>query len=95
MLNADFLAMIRCPETRMPLVLADNRLIIALNDAIRANRLRNRSGQPVTEIIDGGLVRDDWKIVYPIVRDIPVLLVDEGIPLDQLAEDKATNGRTT
>lgn len=84
MLSADFLAMIRCPENRTPLAMADSSLIARLNEAIRAGRLRNRSCQPVAEPIDGGLIREDRAILYPIVREIPVLLVDEGIPLDQI-----------
>jgi uncharacterized protein YbaR (Trm112 family) len=38
----------------------------------------------VVELLDGGLVREDKAIVYPIVRQIPILLVDEGIPLEQV-----------
>jgi uncharacterized protein YbaR (Trm112 family) len=35
----------------------------------------------VKEAIDGGLIRADGKLLYPIRRNIPVMLVDEGIPL--------------
>jgi uncharacterized protein YbaR (Trm112 family) len=34
--------------------------------------------------VDGGLVREDGRILYPIRQRIPVLLVDEGIALDQV-----------
>jgi uncharacterized protein YbaR (Trm112 family) len=33
----------------------------------------------------GGLVRADNKILYPIREDIPVMLIDEGIPLEQVS----------
>jgi len=35
----------------------------------------------VLERIDAGLVRADGKFLYPIRHDIPIMLVDEAIPL--------------
>ena len=40
--------------------------------------------QKVETSLSGGLVRDDGTLLYPIVDEIPVMLVDEAIPLDQL-----------
>ena len=31
---------------------------------------------------DSGLVREDRTILYPVRDDIPIMLVDESIPLD-------------
>ncbi len=33
------------------------------------------------EKIDGGLVREDGKCLYPIRGNIPIMLIDEAIPL--------------
>jgi len=71
-----------CPENHTRLKLADEGLIERLNAAIRAGELRNRSGDPVTSALNGGLVREDGRILYPIIDDIPIMLVDEAIPLD-------------
>jgi uncharacterized protein YbaR (Trm112 family) len=49
----------------------------------------NRGGQHVTEPIEGGLVRADAAILYPILDGIPIMLVDEGIPLRQLGGEFA------
>jgi uncharacterized protein YbaR (Trm112 family) len=84
MLAKEFVGMICCPEIRSPLALADPALVERLNELIRAGRLKNRCGQPVDDVLDGALVRDDNAIAYPIVRDLPILLVDEGIPLEQI-----------
>jgi uncharacterized protein len=84
LISKEFLAMIRCPENRSALALADSALVKQLNEAIRAGRLKNRSGSAVGEPMDGGLIREDKTILYPIVREIPVLLIDEGIPLEQV-----------
>jgi len=76
--------MLRCPEDRSALSPADPALVLRLNSAIRAGRLRNRRGQQVAETIDSGLVRAAGDMLYPIVDGIPVLLQDEAIPLEQI-----------
>ena len=61
--------------------LAEAAVLEKLNGQIAAGTLKNRAGQPVQEKIEGGLIRADGKYLYPVRRDIPVMLVDEGIPL--------------
>jgi uncharacterized protein len=85
-LGKEFLAMICCPENRSALALADSALVERLNESIREGILKNRSGRPVVDLLDGALVRGDMTIAYPVVRNIPILLVDEGIPLEQVRE---------
>jgi len=85
MIAADFLNLLCCPETHQPLVETDPALIESLNAQIAAGQLRNRANQPVVTRIDGGLMREDRKYLYPVRGDIPVLLVDEAIPLDSLS----------
>jgi uncharacterized protein len=82
MLNADFLAMLRCPEDRTPLHKAPADLLARLNFSVEQGQLKNRSGQPVEKLLDGALVRQDGKIAYPIIDQIPILLIDEGIRLE-------------
>jgi uncharacterized protein YbaR (Trm112 family) len=81
MIDADLLAMLCCPETHQPVRAAEPAVIEQINRAIVAGGLKNRAGQPVPKKIDGGLIRDDGKFLYPIRQDIPVMLVDEAIPL--------------
>ena len=73
-----------CPETHTRLELADDALVEQLNTAIQAGRLVNRVGHTVAVPLDGGLVREDREVLYPIVDGIPVMLIDEAILLDQL-----------
>jgi uncharacterized protein len=77
----DLLKILCCPETHHEVRLAEAALVDKLNRQIAAGSLRNRAGQPVQEKLDDGLIRADGKVLYPIRRHIPVLLVDEGIPL--------------
>jgi uncharacterized protein len=73
-----------CPETRTPLKPAEPELVTKINDAIGHNRLTNKAGRALENPVGGALVREDRAIAYPIVDEIPMLLVDEGIPLAQL-----------
>lgn len=85
MIDKELLDIIVCPETKQDLVLADPDLIERINLLIEKGELRNRSKQTVTEKIDGGLIRkEDRKYLYPIRDDIPILLIDESIPLEAL-----------
>jgi len=73
-----------CPANRTPLAPADASLVNRLNAAITGGRLRNVGGQVIERTIEEGLVRQDSTVLYPIRDGIPILLVDEGIPLGQL-----------
>jgi uncharacterized protein len=79
MLSPEFLAILRCPEDHSKLSLADSALIERLNSAVAAKELKSRSGQAVEKSLDGGLLRADGRVLYPIIDKIPILLVDEGI----------------
>jgi uncharacterized protein YbaR (Trm112 family) len=83
-LNKGLLNILACPKDHSPLVAADSHLISLVNRAIASGRLRNCAGRPVTQPIDGGLVRADGILLYPIVDGIPVMLVDEAILLEQV-----------
>ena len=81
MIDQDLLAILVCPETHQTLQPAAAPLVERLNADIDAGRLQNRGGKPVTEEIDGGLVRADGKFLYAVRQDIPVMLIDEAIAL--------------
>jgi uncharacterized protein YbaR (Trm112 family) len=95
MFAADFLAMLRCPENRSSLAEADAALVQRLNAAVAAGALRNKGGEIVARSLEGGLVRADGAIVYPVFDGIPVLLIDEGIPADQLSAATAPSPAAT
>ena len=81
MIDAELLKILCCPETHQAVRLAEPAIINKLNDQIVAGTLKNQAGQPVQEKIEGGLIRADGKFLYPIRRNIPVMLMDEAIPL--------------
>jgi uncharacterized protein YbaR (Trm112 family) len=81
MIDTELLKILCCPESHQELRTANPELVQKLNTQIQAGTLKNRAGQPINEKIDDGLVRSDGKYLYPVRRNIPVMLVDEAVPL--------------
>ncbi len=88
-MNSQLLEILRCPQDRTMLAEADSELLAQVNDAIRDGRISNLSGSRLSQPIDGGLVREDGDVLYPIVDGIPLLLRDEAIALEQLAAGRS------
>jgi uncharacterized protein YbaR (Trm112 family) len=74
-----------CPEDRTRLSAADRALVDRINAGVRRGLVVNRGGQAVPDPIEGGLVRADGTLLYPIVDGIPIMLIDEAIPLAQFS----------
>jgi uncharacterized protein YbaR (Trm112 family) len=85
-MQGEVLSILRCPEDHSALAFADQDLIERVNLAIRAGHLMSRSSKQLQRPIDGGLLRADGAVLYPIFDDIPVLLRDDAIALDQLED---------
>ena len=84
MVDQELLDMLCCPETKEDVSLAEAGLIEALNRKVEAGQLLNRGGEIVKEKMDSGLIRADKRYLYPIREDIPIMLIDEAIPLEGL-----------
>jgi uncharacterized protein len=84
MVDPKLLEILCCPETKQDLTLIDNDTIKKLNKLIQEGSLKNRGGETVKDKIDAGLLREDRQYLYPIRDDIPIMLIDEGIPFAAL-----------
>jgi uncharacterized protein YbaR (Trm112 family) len=73
-----------CPETHQPLTEADAEVIWRLNDAISRGALRFTGEAQVEQRLDGGLIRQDGQVLYPVIQGIPHLTMDQAIALKQL-----------
>lgn len=81
MVSQELLNLLVCPETRQPLHLADPPALERLNAAIKGQGLSNRGGSPVREPLEAALIREDGRFAYPVRNDIPVMLIEESLPL--------------
>ncbi|MEM8962625.1 MAG: hypothetical protein AAGD38_14160 [Acidobacteriota bacterium] len=82
-LDPDILDILVCPKTGGELEQ------VSLPDAARQRlvdkyREHFRDDDPVVEI---GLLSKDAELVYPVVSEIPIMLVDEALPASILAAD--------
>jgi uncharacterized protein YbaR (Trm112 family) len=84
MISQELLQILACPESRQDLTIADNTVTQKINALIGQGLLYNRAKEKVVKKIDGGLIRQDRKYLYPIRENIPILLIDEAIGLENL-----------
>ena len=80
-IDPKLLAILVCPENRLPVTPAPDEVIDEVNSGIRRGQVKNRNGEIISEELDGGLMRQDGQVLYPVREDIPVMLIEEGIPL--------------
>jgi uncharacterized protein len=81
MVEKDLLEILVCPDDLTPVRPATDAELSALNAKIGTGQVKNRGGQAVTAPVKEGLVRADGKYLYLVDDDIPVMLIDEAIPL--------------
>jgi len=81
-IDPELLAILVCPETHQSLALAAEAEVARVNERIASGAQRTVAGAEVLEPVDGGLVREDGRVLYPIRQGIPVLLVEEGLVLE-------------
>lgn len=81
MIDPQLMEILACPDDKSPVHLAGEELVGKINAAIAAGNISNRGGNPVSEPIEEGLVREDEKWLYPVRDDIPVMLMEEALPL--------------
>ena len=84
MVDQELLDILVCPENKTPVKVVGSDVAEKINAAIKAGRLKNRAGTKIDETIDAGLLRQDGRFLYPVRDDIPIMLMDEAIPMDQI-----------
>lgn len=77
MVSADLLSILCCPETHQSVRLAPPDVL----ERIWTEKLPDRRGIVPTAPLEGGLLREDGTLLYPVRADIPIMLSEEAIPL--------------
>jgi uncharacterized protein YbaR (Trm112 family) len=81
MVEKELLEILVCPDDLTPVRLATAQELETLNARIRAGGVKTRGGQGVSDEVKEGLIRADGQYLYVVDNDIPVMLIDEAIPL--------------
>ncbi len=81
MIDKELLEILVCPETGEPLEEVDQETVTRLNGLVEFGTLVDRSGEPVSEKIEGGLLCRNGKYLYPVRENIPILLIESSIPV--------------
>lgn len=80
MIAPELLEVLCCPADRSAVRLATPAEIEALNARI-AGGLKNNGGAAVTDKLEAAIIRVDGTFAYPVREEIPVMLIDEALPL--------------
>lgn len=85
-IDKKLLEILCCPVTKSPVVKLSPRQLKALNDEIGKGDLHNVAGEMLSEPLQEGVITQSGKTIYPVHDSIPVMLEDQGINTDQLAD---------
>lgn len=80
MIAPELLEVLCCPADRSGVRLANESELEALNARIAAGTTNN-SGAAVSDKLEAAIIRVDGTFAYPVREEIPVMLIDEAIPL--------------
>ena len=81
-LPKELLDILCCPKTKVSVEMLSDAGLKELNRKIEDGTLCFVDGTPVEQPLKEALVTTDGKTVYRIDDDIPIMLVEKGIPLE-------------
>ncbi len=80
MIAPELLEVLCCPADRSEVRLATAAELETLNGRIISG-VKNNVGASVGEKLEAAIIRVDGTFAYPVREEIPVMLIDEAIPL--------------
>ena len=87
-MNEKILKLICCPSSKKQLKILNEEGLANLNQAISAGLIKNNQGKILKDKIDQALITEDHELAYVVRDDIPVLLENESIKMNQLDNRK-------
>lgn len=85
-ISQELLDILCCPESKVPVKMLTEEQVAKINEKIAAGGVKRVDDQAVEEPLQEGLITEDAKTIYRIKDDIPIMLVEEGIPAGQFGE---------
>ena len=82
-ISKELLDILCCPKTRVALKELTAEQIKNINRDISKKTIHYADGKPVDKQLEEGLITEDNKIIYRIDEEIPIMLIDMGIPAEQ------------
>jgi len=83
MIDQELLEILCCPKTKVPVGMLPEDKLTTLNERIRRGEVKTVEGKKVDTPLDAGLITEDGATIYRIDDDVPIMLIDEGIPAGQ------------
>jgi uncharacterized protein YbaR (Trm112 family) len=82
--SKDLLEILCCPKTKVPVQELGDDKRSALNKLIEAGSVTFMDGSIVETPLEEGLITEDGKTIYRVDDSIPIMLIDKGIPVQDL-----------
>ncbi len=79
-ISEQLLEILRCPATKAQLRPLSSDEISQLNSRIESDVVTYQDGNVVDKPLEEGLITDDGATIYRIDENIPVMLIEMGIP---------------
>ena len=79
-ISEQLLEILRCPASKTPLRPLSDEEIAELNARIKSEAVTYQDGSAVDSPLAEGLITEDGATIYRIDENIPVMLVEMGIP---------------
>ena len=89
-MNEKILKLICCPSSKKQLKILNEEGLANLNQAISAGLIKNNQGKILKDEIEQALITEDYELAYIVRDDIPVLLENESIKMNQLENRKTS-----
>tara|TARA_Y100001935_G_scaffold57176_1_gene47717 strand:- start:408 stop:677 length:270 start_codon:yes stop_codon:yes gene_type:complete len=89
-MNEKILKLICCPSSKKQLKILNEESLANLNQAISAGLIKNNQGKILKDEIERALITEDYELAYIVRDDIPVLLENESIKMNQLENRKTS-----
>ncbi len=82
--NQELLDILCCPKTKVPVERFPEEKIKDLNALIQDGKALYADGVKVDETVSEALITEDKKTIYRVDDGIPIMLIDKGIPTENL-----------